>query len=124
MTTLDGNNIFGVAVHVSQSPHPLALQMNEYFGLNGKQTLYGGSRGRVFHVSGVLTAPDLPTLNAFEAELLSFADGLPHTLIDNRGRTWTNVVFPGDFSASPLGPRLLAGGGWCLPYRLTLEGLI
>ncbi len=123
MTTLDGNSIFGTAVTVIHNPHPNAQQINHFFGTDGQQTLFGGTRGRNFTISGVLTAPNIPTLNAVEATLLSFADGLTHTLIDNRGRIWPNVIFRGEYAPSSMGPRPLAGGGWCLPYRLVMEGL-
>jgi hypothetical protein len=123
VTTLDGNAIFGNAVTVLHSPHPNAQQINQYFGINGRQTLFGGTRGRTFIISGVLTAQDIATLNLVEATLLSFADGLTHILVDNRGRTWPNVTFRGEYAPSPMGPRPLAGGGWCLPYRLVMEGL-
>lgn len=124
MTTLDGNSIFGTAVNVVQSPHPNAQQINHFFGIDGQQTLFGGTRGRRFIISGVLSASTLSTLNTVEATLLSYADGLTHTLVDNRGRIWPNVIFRGEYAPSPTGPRPLAGGGgWCLPYRLVMEGL-
>ncbi len=123
MTTLDGNSIFGTAVSVVHNPHPNAQQINHFFGMDGQQTLFGGTRGRTFIISGVLSAASLPALNSVEATLLSYADGLTHTLVDNRGRTWPNVIFRGEYSPSPTGPRPLAGGGWCLPYRLVMEGL-
>ena len=123
MTTLDGNTIFGTAVSVAQSPHPNAQQINHYFGIDGQQTLFGGTRGWSFIISGVLSASSLTALNGAEATLLSYADGLAHTLVDNRGRVWPNVIFRGEYTPSPAGPRPLAGGGWCLPYRLVMEGL-
>ncbi len=123
MTTLDGNPIFGEAVNVQHSPNPNAQQFNEFFGVNGRQTLFGGVRGCTFVITGVLTAQDLPTLNAAESLLLSYADGLPHTLVDNRGRSWPNVIFAGQYSPSPRGPYRLAAGGWCLSYRLVMTGL-
>ncbi len=123
MTTLDGNAIFGNAVNVAQSPHANAQQINHFFGVDGQQTLFGGTRGRTFVISGVLSASNITTLNGIEATLLSYADGLTHTLVDNRGRIWPNVVFRGEYTPSPTGPRPLAGGGWCLPYRLVMEGL-
>jgi hypothetical protein len=123
VTTLDGNSIFGTAVSVVQNPHPNAQQINQFFGIDGLQTLFGGTRGRRFIISGVLSGSTMSTLNAVEATLLSYADGLTHTLVDNRGRIWPNVIFRGEFSPSPAGPRPLAGGGWCLPYRLVMEGL-
>ena len=123
MTTLDGNAIFGTAVTVNHNPHPNAQQMNQFFGTDGQQTLFGGTRGRTFIISGVLSASNMPTLNAVEATLLSYADGLTHTLVDNRGRIWPNVIFRGEYTPSSMGPRPLAGGGWCLSYRLVMEGL-
>ncbi len=61
MTTLDGNPIFGDAVCVQHLPHPNTQQINEFFGINGQQTLFGGTRGRTFAISGVLSAgpPDV-----------------------------------------------------------------
>jgi hypothetical protein len=123
MTTFDGNSIFGDAVNVIHNPRPNAQQVNHFFGIDGQQTLFGGTRGRTFIISGVLSAPTVPTLNAVEATLLSFADGLTHTLVDNRGRIWPNVIFRGEYTPSSMGPRPLAGGGWCLAYRLVMEGL-
>jgi hypothetical protein len=123
MTTLDGNSIFGSAVTVVHTPNRNAQQINHYFGIDGQQTLFGGTRGRSFVISGVLSAPSIAALNSVEATLLSYADGLTHTLVDSRGRIWPNVIFRGEYTPSPMGPRALAGGGWCLPYRLVMEGL-
>jgi len=123
LTTLDGNSIFGTAVSVVQSPNPNAQQINRFFGVDGQQTLFGGTRGRTFIISGVLSASTLSALNTAEATLLSYADGLTHTLVDNRGRVWPNVIFRGEYIPSAAGPRALAGGGLCLPYRLVMEGL-
>jgi hypothetical protein len=123
MATLDGEAVLGEAVHVQHNPHPIAQQMNEFFGINGMQTLFGGQRGRTLLVSGVLVGNDLPEINQAEAALLSFADGLAHTLIDDRGRVFGNVIFKGEYQSFEHGPRLLAGGGWCLPYKISLTGL-
>ena len=114
MTTLDGNSIFGNAVTVIHNPHQNAQQINHFFGTDGQQTLFGGTRGRTFIISGVLSASSMPTLNAVEATLLSYADGLTHTLVDNRGRIWPNVIFRGEYTPSPMGPRHLpAADGAC-----------
>jgi hypothetical protein len=123
VATLDGNLVFGYASNVIQNPHPNSQQVNVWFGVNGQQTLYGGTRGRTFMVSGVFAGVSLLEINNAEAALLSYADGLPHTLVDNRGRRWPNVIFRGEYQASAAGPRPLAGGGWCLPFKCVLEGL-
>jgi hypothetical protein len=123
MTTLDGSPVFGDAVNVVHNPRPNVQQRNEFFGINGQQTLFGGTRGRVFMISGVLVADDLGGINSLESSLLSYADGLPHTLVDNRGRVFQNVLFCGEYQPYAGGPRPLAGGGYCLPYKLVMEGL-
>ncbi len=123
MTTLDGDLIFGYASNVVHYPHSNSQQINASFGVNGQQTLYGGTRGRTFMISGVFTGESLLDINNAESALLSYADGMPHTLVDNRGRTWANVIFRGEYQPSAGGPHPLAGGGWCLPFKCVLEGL-
>jgi hypothetical protein len=122
MATLDGNPVFGFAVHVVHSPRPNAQQMNEYFGLNGLQTLFGGQRGRMLMISGVLVGQSLGDITAAESALLSFADGQAHTLFDDRGREFDNVIFRGEYQPFEQGPRP-TDFGWCLPYRCVMEGL-
>ena len=55
-------------------------------------------------------------INNAESALLNFADGLPHTVTDDRGRSFPNIIFKGEYQSYEQGPRLLAGGGYCLPY--------
>ena len=33
------------------------------------------------------------------------------------------MIFRGEYQPFEQGPRLLAGGGYCLPYKLTMMGL-
>lgn len=128
---IDGQFVFGYAVKIEESSHPNIQQMVEFFGINGVFTLFGGTRGRTFAISGILFGADIATLNAFEGILRSFADGLAHTLVDTRGRSWSNVIFRGDFRPDPAGPRPgivpdgFGGtlGGWCLPYKAVMIGL-
>jgi hypothetical protein len=123
MATLDGSPVFGLAVHVQHNPHPNAQQINDFFGINGQQTLFGGTRGRTFLISGVLIGDTIGDINAAEVALLSFADGLPHTLADDRGRTFFNVIFKGEYQSFEQGPRPLADGGYCLPFKCAMMGL-
>jgi hypothetical protein len=120
--TFDGFPIFGTACHVVHHPNPLAEQFDSYFGVSGMTALYGGGRGRVFEVHGVLLDVDLPSVIADEALLLSFADGLTHIFVDTQGRVWNNILFQGEYRPSPEGPRP-TDTGWCLPYHLVLRGL-
>jgi hypothetical protein len=120
MATYDGVNIFGRSVSISMKVNPSAAQVNEFFGVTGTQSLYGGGRGRVFLISGVL-APDsgLPEdLAAMRDLILSYDDGIGRILVDTLGGIWPAVVFrrfdPAD--------RILPGPA--LPYKAQFDGLI
>lgn len=119
----NGSNIFGLAVSVQHVPNPSAQQINSYFGVTGSQMIYGGGRGRVFHITGVLIGTDVSDLASAEATILSFDDGIARTLTDTWGRNWPYVVFVGEFTPDQKGPRPF-DGGWALPYRATFRGLL
>lgn len=128
--TLDGEEVFGIAVSMQMVPTPTAQQLAEFFGVNGLFQSFGGSRGRTFMVEGSLIGEDIPALNALESDLLSFADGVGRQLSDTRGRTWPSVVFRNEYQADPHGPRPATWfdgddlvGGWALRYKLVLHGL-
>lgn len=121
----DGQPIFGLAVKVQHTLNPSAQQLNTFFGVSGQTLVYGGTRGRVFLISGVLVGGDLSALTAAEALLLSYDDGIARTLVDCWGRQWPAVVFRGQYAADPNGPQTLAGGaGVGLPYKCTFAGLV
>lgn len=129
--TYGGDAIFGLAVHIEMVPVPCAQQAESYFGVDGVLSVFGGSRGRTFSVSGVLFDLDIPSLNGDEALFTpgasgSLADGVARELFDTRGRTWDNVIYLGAFTPDPMGPRPAhwAGtSGWALPYRAVFHGL-
>jgi hypothetical protein len=116
--TYDGSNIFGQSVSVRMEINPSAAQLNEFFGVTGMQSLFGGGRGRVFLVSGVLLGGDDGTLASLRDLILTYDDGVGRVLVDTLGDAWPSVVFrrfqPGD--------RVL--GGWVLPYKAQFDGLI
>lgn len=120
--SIGGALIFGTACHVVHLPHPVAQQKNGFFGVTGMTSLFGGGRGRVFEVTGVFVGPDLPTVIAAEAALLTYADGVARTFVDTQGRTWPNVIFEGEYQPDSDGPKN-TDFGWCLPYRCVLHGL-
>jgi hypothetical protein len=122
MMTLDGANIFGAAVQFQQVANPTAQQNNSFFGVSGTQSLFGGSRGRTFLIRGLLLGSTIEDLNAAEATILTYADGIARTLVDPRGRTWPNVIFRGEFTPESRGPYPTASG-WALPYRAVFHGL-
>jgi hypothetical protein len=122
MVTYNGVNLFGAAVRIQHLPRPHAQQWNTYFGVSGAQALHGGGRGRVFVISGILLSPTLEGLNAAEGAFHNYADGVARMLVDNRGRSWPNVIFRGEFTPDPRGPQVTPSG-WALPYRAIFYGL-
>ena len=77
-----GVDIFGAAVHIQNIPRANAHQVDSFFGTDGNVTLFGGTRGRIIEVTGVLVGVDIASLLAAEALFLSYADGIARTLID------------------------------------------
>jgi hypothetical protein len=122
MITYGGVNIFGAATQFQHVAHPNAQQINTFFGVTGTQTLYGGGRGRMFLVRGILLGSTLTDLNGAEALFQSYADGISRALVDPRGRSWLNVIYRGEFVPDTRGPYPTAGG-WALPYRAVFHGL-
>jgi hypothetical protein len=129
--TYGGVPIFGLAVQIQEIPNPCAQQLEAFFGVPGQLSVFGGSRGRSFAISGVLFDVDLETLNQDEDFFTpnvtgSYADGIARPLFDTRGRTWANVIYLGEFQPDPMGPRpavWATGSGWALPYRAVFHGL-
>jgi hypothetical protein len=133
--TYGGSPIFGLAVHIEHVPRPCAQQTDAFFGVPGQLSLFGGSRGRQFQVSGVLFDYTIGLLNFDESIFLTgtpnnFADGVARLLIDTRGRYWPNVVYIGEFQPDQGGPKPMvcdlgagAVGGWGIPYRAVFHGL-
>jgi hypothetical protein len=117
-----GLNIFGTACHSIHIPRANAQQVDAFFGVNGKLTLYGGSRGRIHEITGVLIGGTLGEVIAAEGSMLSYADGIARDYTDTQGRTWPNTIFNGEYQPSPEGPKI-TDFGWCLPYRAVLHGL-
>ena len=118
MATYDGSNIFGGSVRVRMEQTESASQANEFFGVNGKQALFGGSRGRMFFIDGVLYGSTGSTLAAAIGLILSYDDGVGRVLVDSYGVSWPSVVFR-KFTPSE---RVLPG--YFLPYKAVFEGLL
>ena len=121
--TYGGNAIFGEAVAIVHSVNPSAQQMNEFFGVSGRQSLWGGFRGRVFMAKGLLFGSGTAAINAIEAEFVSYAgDGIARVLFDTRGRTWPNVLCD-SFGSEPV--KLDANSGmYYITYKATFTGLV
>src|SRR5690242_8710740 len=91
MPSYGGINIFGTAVSMSTTDNPRDAQLNAFFGLDGLESLDGGMRGRLTHVTGLLYGTSPAGLASAEALFRSFHDGIARVLIDNFGVAWSSV---------------------------------
>jgi hypothetical protein len=91
MASFGGTNIFGTAVSMTTVDNPREKQLNAFFGLSGLESLDGGSRGRVTHVTGLLFGGSPAFLANVEVRFRSFNDGITRPLVDTLGITWPNV---------------------------------
>jgi hypothetical protein len=123
MASYGGANIFGWSVSIAMNPNPSEVQYNAFFGISGVQSLYGGGRGRVFLISGLLVGTDAADLAANRDLFLSYDDGVARDLVDTFGITWPHVVF-GHFQQTDRILQLAGDLGLCLPYRSVFEGRI
>ena len=93
LASFGGSSIFGLAVRVTYEVNPPAAQINAFFGVSGTQSLFGGTRGGVFLVQGLLAADNLSDLASLEANFNSFNDGIARTFVDTWGNAYPQVTF-------------------------------
>jgi hypothetical protein len=91
MASYGGVGIFGASVSMTTSDYPRETQVNSFFGINGLESLDGGFRGRITRVHGVLYGQSAILLASAEGLFRSYNDGVPRTLVDNLGTSWSNV---------------------------------
>ena len=123
MASYGGAQCLGFAVHVAVRRAKASCDRVSFFGVNGTFSVFGGSRGSVFEVSGVLWGVGVAELLAVEGLLYSMGDGVGRYLIDDVGRTWSDVIFLGEYVPHPDGPKW-TDDGVCLPYSARFYGLI
>lgn len=116
-TTYDGAAIFGTALKVMMVVNPSAAQIDGFFGVTGRQNLYGGGRGRVFFLEGLLVGADMAGLAAAAATILSYDDGIGRVFVDDFWGTYDHVIFR---RFEPI--RRLPTPH--LPYRVQFDGLL
>jgi hypothetical protein len=120
MATLNGDNIFGFSVQMPSQMNPTSQQLNSFFGVNGLQSLYGGLRGRVFMISGVLFGATLGDLAAAQNAWENYVNGIGYELVDTMGRAWSPVLLQ---PLVPQGRILVDYRGFYLPYQGGAIGL-
>lgn len=121
--TYDGlPNLFGAATRANYGPIPVVRQENQFFGLNGTQSLHGGTRGVQITVQGVLVGSSPGEVVDAESTLNSYVDGVGRTFVDNFGRTYHNVIVTSFAVPHDAGIRPCTMG-FGLPYSITLQWL-
>lgn len=110
-----GAQIFGYAVEVRPSPNPPALQISSYQGVNGQFCLFGGTRGGMIRIHGVMQDVSIPAVNADLAVITSYDDGIARTLIDCEGNVYFNCIYAGMHQP---GPALITDIGWCKTFAV------
>lgn len=126
MASYDGSYIFGFCKSFNHVPNSTVSQANEFFGVDGTHSLYGGTRGRTFQIEGYFVGQFKEDCLAAEAVLQSYADGIARVITDNFGRSYDNVIFEGRYQPSPAGPRPAVLGGsyvYALEYKCEFRGL-
>jgi hypothetical protein len=90
--TFNGVPMFGSAWKMQACViNPMAVQSNDFPGLNGTEELNQGLRGAFTMVSGVLTGETAEGLNAYENLFRSYYDGRAYVLVDQFDNYWPNV---------------------------------
>ncbi len=125
--TLDGDNIFGVALECRHAPRPTIQQIAAFFGISGVQAIWGGTRGRAFMIRGIFIASDVASVRAFESVLETYADGVPRTLnvtySDGTSFYWDNVIYMNEYVQQGDPRPNINTGGWQQVYTMVLHGL-
>jgi hypothetical protein len=123
MATLNGVDIFHLCT-VATRPNPVAVQTNDYPGVNGLEELRLGTRGRTSTVDGYLLGMDVASLNSAEIAGRSYVvDAGAYTFQDNYGNSWSNVrlvSFDVSERVQTCASAFVGGTGYCRKYTATL----
>lgn len=122
MPLYDGGNIFGLATNVAYGPIPCVRQENQYFGLDGTQSLHGGTRGGQIQVHGVLSGSSYGDVIAAEALINSYVDGIARTFVDNYGRSFNAVIIVSELTPDAMGIKP-STQGFSMAYTVMLQRL-
>lgn len=91
MPSFDGQLLFGLAVSFVTLPNTPAVQRNSFFGVDGVESLGGGTRGYTTTVTGLRFGTAAADLAAIEQLGREYANGRSYTLIDTSGTVWEQV---------------------------------
>ena len=115
MSSLDNNNIFSSGPHSFQvQSWQRQLERRAISGLDGELILDMGLRARQIIQKGRLQSQTAQSLSTLRQATENFIDGKTHTLVDNHGNSFANVVME-KFEMTPV---QTGCGFWC-DYTIT-----
>jgi len=93
MSSLDQQDLFGSGPHsIRCGSWRRSLRQRGFPGLDGELVLDMGLRGRQIHQAGRLEADSFEAMNTMIDQLDRLVDGALHSLTDNHGRTFPQVL--------------------------------
>lgn len=111
MSSFGGKNAFSSGPH---SIRPGSWQRSQarrgFADLDGELIIDHGLRGRTIEQTGRLTASSASALHTLIKEIEELIDGQTHTLIDNHGHVYTDVMLE---SFEPRTPLRKGRDYWC-----------
>lgn len=111
MSSLDNADIFGSGpMTIMPGPWQRRIQRRDLPGLDGEIILNMGLRSRTVHQDGRLAAQTAQVLQQLIEQLESLSDGKFHTLVDDFGQTWSNLICE---EFTPTTPVQSGRGFWC-----------
>ena len=118
--TFGGVACFGIVESMHTEGDPKAIQENAFAGVNGIQTLDGGTRGGRSQVQGAILADNVTNLGTAMASLQALQQtGTVGTFTDQFGATYDNCYIR---MFKPVGKTMLAPGfGVLHEYEMTIR---
>lgn len=111
MSSFGGKNLFGSGPHAVRPCSWRRSQRRRGFdGLDGELVLDEGLRGRCIEQTGRLRASSAPALHTLIENIEQLIDGRTHTLLDNHGHAYSNVMLE---SFEPHTPLQKGRSYWC-----------
>lgn len=120
--TYGGVAIFGPTPVIHTVDDERATMEAAFGGVNGIESLDGGSRGRVTTITGWLIGSDIDDLAAFMVGFRALNDGIARILTDTYGNAYPNVLLK-RFDPAPRGRINIATGEAFVAYTATFRHL-
>ncbi len=117
--TYGGVFLFGTNPKMKTVNEPRSIQKNEFFGLDGVETLDGGGRGFKTIATGWFIASDAPTYRSLWSTAHSYVDNIARVVVDTSGESWASVRLVRVSPTTVL--HRTASGGYMRGYEMEFE---